>query len=68
MNTKKGVVQLILIMVGNNWLGETAKEKLQQPYKDYYERLDYTSREETKQPKEYENIDEYVQKIKNYFW
>ena len=66
-NSKKGLVQLILVAISNGWLGEKDKKTLQQPYKDYYERLDFTSRETTKQPKEYDDIDEYVERIKQKF-
>jgi hypothetical protein len=71
-NTKKGLIQLVLIIVDNKWLGnidQKEREKLHKEYKRLFDRLDFVTREQTKQNKNIllHDIDDYVQKVKDKF-
>ena len=68
INSKKGLVQLILVIV-DNWFIKSLKDILHQPYKDLYERLDFLSRQQTNENKnkEYHDITDYVARIKDKF-
>jgi len=67
LNSKKGIAQFILVAIDNGWIGQSLKTTLHQPYFNYYESLDFQSREKSKEIQEYHDIDDYVQRIKAKF-
>jgi len=58
-----------LIIVDKEWLGKDLKQTLYEPYKRLYERIDFLSREQTKNNKNivYHDIDDYVNRVKDKF-
>jgi hypothetical protein len=67
INSKKGLAQFLLVIVDNAWIGQSLKNTLHEPYFDYFESLDYKSREQSNEIQEYDDIDDYVKRIKEKF-
>lgn len=68
-NTKKGLAQVLLIICDNGWVGADFKEKNHNAFKDFFDRYDFLTREQTKQNKNIvlHDIDNYVQRVKDTF-
>jgi hypothetical protein len=67
VNSKKGLAQLILQIIDNGLLGEKLKKDSHKEYLDYYKRYDFMSKEKTKEPKQYRDMNNYVAAIKSHF-
>ena len=66
-NSKRHFSQMILKFIDANFFGKEMKEKHKQPYKDYNDRLNFLSKQKSREKKSYHDIDKYVQKIKEKF-